>query len=144
MQNIELPKTYSFTKNISYFILFFGIIFTAVGIASIFDHDPKAPDAALGGFMFGIPTLLGGFLLWRSAYKKSKDALEQYYEELIFNHVKIKDGIVNSIEVGLAANIPKLKAEQLLNEMVIKGTALTQVNDNGFVEYVFPVFVKDN
>lgn len=145
MEKIEKPKTYTFTKILSYILLFWGIIFTAVGVFSIFDsYNPDAASASLGGFIMGVPTLLGGFLIWKRSYKKAKENYDQYFEELIFSVAKSKNGILNAIEVGMEINVPKAKAEQLLNEMVIKGTAITQVNDNGFVEYAFPVFLKDS
>lgn len=144
MEKIEKPKTYTLTKVVSYILLFWGIIFSAVGIFSIFDSsNPDANSASLGGFIMGFPALLGGFLLWRRSYKKSKENYDLYFEELIFHLAKSKDGVLNVIEVGMEINLPKQKVEQLLNEMVVKGTAITQVNDNGFVEYVFPVFLKD-
>lgn len=145
MRKMIKPKTYTLTKIISYILLFWGIIFTAVGIFSIFDSaNPNANSASLGGFIMGVPALLGGFLLWRKSYKKSKENYDQYFEELIFSFAKSKNGVVNAVEVSMEIDVPKAKAEQLLNEMVIKGTAVTQINNNGFVEYAFPVFWKDN
>lgn len=145
MKKTEKPKTYNTSKVVAYIILFYGIIFTSVGIFSLFDSkNAQSSSAALGGFLFGLPTLFGGYLLWKRAYKKSKEALTQYLEEIIFGFAKSNNGRINAIEFGMEANLPKAKAEELLNDMVIKGNAITQVNDNGFVEYVFPVFLKDN
>ncbi len=134
---------FTFLKIIGYILLTFGAIFLMVGFGSIFDSsNPHSNDAMLGGFMMGLPTTIAGIASILFVYKKEKKSLTIFHEELIYIVAKEKKGIINPVDISLKGKITREESKKILDDCVSKGIASAEVNENGFVEYMFPEFLE--
>jgi hypothetical protein len=136
------PKTYGLRKFIGYIVLLPGLLFLIIGIAGFWDKTPDKSEQAIL-LVLGIFESVGGVLLIYAAIKKEKESKNRFAETTIFNLAKENNGILNTIDVSIFTKLPEAECEQMLNYFVTKGHAIPDVNEKGFVEYKFPVYLKD-
>ncbi len=138
---IEKPKKYTLLYLVSFVLLFYGLVFLLVAFFTIISSSTSnTSDMISGTLLMSIPTLLSGSLILYNIRKKRRESTNKYIENIILNYAKKNNGIVTSLEISMESEISNLQATQALDSMVIKGYCTNQVNEKGYVEYVFPVF----
>jgi hypothetical protein len=103
-------------------------------------------DAAVGGLIFGIPSMIvGGWLAW-GLYRESrqeKKALNQQMSDrlqsLFYQMLQENHGRVTVLSFAMQSQLPAVTAREYLDAKAKEFNANFQVNDGGGISYHFDV-----
>lgn len=145
MIKIQKPKRKLILRAIAYYLYFIALITFIVVIAALLDNSNLyQKNVIFGGLMIGVPCATFGYLLQRYFLKNEKKELEIYENNIIFSLAQQSEGKINAVELSQYGQIPIEYATNMLNEMVTKGNAIVEANEKGYLEYIFPVYLKEN
>ncbi len=105
----------------------------------------EARDAALGGLILGVPSVLLGGLLALGAYRdrqQEKKAIAQQASDRLqstfFRLIKANNGYINVLQFAMEGQLTATAAKQYLNEKAQEFDATFDVSNEGAISYYFP------
>ena len=139
-------KNYGCMKRFWDIMFFGGIIGTAsfliAMIAVWFYPKPmeSIPTIFVGLIFYGvIPGGLGWYFRKKFA-KAEADYKNMLIQRAIYTLAKENKGVVKISDLAFALNIPYEEAKELLSGPSIAGMAQAEIDDDGYVYFVFPEF----
>lgn len=104
----------------------------------------EARDAALGGLILGVPSVLLGGLLAIGAYRESqqeKKVIAQQASDRLqstfFRLIKANNGYITVLQFAMEAQLTATAAKQYLNEKAKEFDATFDVSNEGAISYYF-------
>lgn len=130
-------------------ISFFGgiactVLFTISIIIKLITPDPNFQIAILyiGLFFYGIiPAGLGYYFRLRFARAK-ENYRKALIQKMLFNLALSNNGIVKVTDVAMQLEITYEEAKEMLAKTAIEGISSPEIDEAGFVYYVFPELQK--
>ncbi len=105
------------------------------GIAS---SDSKELPAALTALtIFGILPGIAGYIMYSNSRKKITELEYESRERLILTLAEENKGILNPQILAKLTDLSVKQSRNLLDRLVINSSAVSEVNENGYVEYHF-------
>lgn len=118
------------------------------GLVSMFetpDGKPKISPADI--FMFltlGIAPVLGGVWIILTARKKAARFAYEQHERLILQLAQMHSAKLTATEVGIEMNITVEEANEILQQMTIKGLTRLEISDSGIPVYHFHTLISSH
>jgi hypothetical protein len=109
----------------------------------LFDAANTDKFALIAGMtIFGVFPLLGGLLLFRNVKRNEKNTNFEFIERMILSLASKNNGILTAFHVAENTTLNSEEAKNILDQYVIKGHALMEVNEFGSIEYHFTAYLK--
>jgi hypothetical protein len=103
-------------------------------------------DAALGGLIFGLPTITLGGWLTLSLYRQSradkkalKEEINQQIQSLFYQMITENKGRITVLGFAMQSQLPPAEARKYLDQKAKEFNANFKVNEEGAVSYYFDV-----
>lgn len=145
-------------------LLCLGLMFLGISAAEVLEKSSRRPiniypsddtqewtapddyDAALGGLIFGIPSITVGGWLALSLYMQSrqdKKALRleanEHLQSLFYQMIQENQGRITVLGFAMQSKLPPVDARKYLDEKAKEFNANFKVNEEGSVSYHFDV-----
>ena len=123
----------------------FGAFLALGGLVSIFEKQGSTSVKPADVFLFAVfgvlPAVLGILLFRRTLLRQTERAYEAH-ERSILLLAQTHGAKLTSTEVGMAMNITVQQAENLLQNMTIKGLTQLEISDSGVPVYHFHTLIS--
>ena len=123
-------------------ILFAYVSIMQLTVIMTIQDNKRQSSGWAGFFMCGvIPMGLAGYAFWNLTKKKKKheDELRQWLESNILRYAASQKGRVTAEEIAMQFNIEIPRAKEILENIVVRGTAELHVSDSGTLVYSIKV-----
>lgn len=94
-------------------------------------------DAALGGLLFGIPSVAWGAWLARGLYKQAKQEQCDRLNSTFYRLIKESDGKITVLRLAMESKLPGKAAKEYLDEKAKEFQANFEVTESGDIIYHF-------
>jgi|688.fasta_scaffold704802_2 hypothetical protein len=126
-------------------MIVFGAFLALGGLVSIFEKRGNTPVTPADVFLFavfGILPVILGIILFRRTLLRQAERTYEAHERSILLLAQTHGAKLTSTEVGMAMNITVQQAENLLQNMTIKGLTQLEISDSGVPVYHFHTLIS--
>ena len=118
-------------KILSYAGIFYGLIFTIVGIFS------EQDESALYLSTIGILLCAAGVSSFVIQKKNQKSRLSSKFNSIFFELIKEKNGKITVLDFSIKANLEPKEAREFIEQKSIQLGAITEIDDEARIIYIF-------
>lgn len=138
----ENTKSSKLKKFFAYFLIYNGAIFSVATFGGMFAGKGDELNLAIGGIIMGIIPLYFGLRLLKSIKNSINQFENAHHEKIVLNLARQNQGTITATEITMNSEYSIEESRKMLDDMVIKGYATSEVTDEGAVKYVFPELLK--
>lgn len=129
-------------KYLSWVMIAWGGLFVFVFVGRLVSGEEVTSSEFLGYMLLGFAPMTIGYFMLRNYKRNEKKDSSTRKETMILQLARNKKGRLSEAETAVSLMISLEDSRLILQEMCTKGYAEAEVDDNGFVVYIFRSFLK--